>query len=272
MPTSQIFNEVANYTDAALPKAFRDPVLVSGSEFLFDFGDAYCLNGKVAGALANGAVFKNLVDGAPDAVLVLSAGDIPSIGAGSVGYDLEANGGVGGGISYLGLGDNYDHAVDAHAFYRSITFRIPAAGYSTGAYTSLFGQTNTNNNLAQFIFDTGAAGLNARGCIGWTSGGAGSQDSGNAIVLTPGTVVTVGLAWSTTGGLGTLTAFKDGAQVAQATDAKIATLNNPTAPIQLFHKAKHKTWRLFGEDLTVSGRTAAAAALADYQARVARGY
>ncbi|ABM38603.1 hypothetical protein [Polaromonas naphthalenivorans] len=101
MASSTIVNVNGNFSDAAMPLLPRDGLINPGSKFLFDFADSYCNNGNIAGALPNGAVFKNLVDGAPNAI---NGGTTTTLAAaGGLVFAGTSN-----GATFLNLGLTYD--------------------------------------------------------------------------------------------------------------------------------------------------------------------
>lgn len=80
MTYSFIQRSGSDFTDAAIKKMTLDPLVIDGSLFRYDFINAYS-NPNPDGAIANGAVFKNLVQGAADATYTSgSAGFIVAAG------------------------------------------------------------------------------------------------------------------------------------------------------------------------------------------------
>lgn len=262
MVTTVIGKNTIEITDTSIATLPRSPVILPGTEFLFDFTDPYC-NPNADGALAHGSAFVNMVDGKPAAVI--NGAGFSSV-AGRAGLACLA--GTPASNSVVELGDNYDHAVDLHPFVRNITFKVPATGYSTDAYVALFQHTDTNNNLAQWIFDMGPAGLRPRAGVGNATGPVGSRQSFMGADIAPGAIVHLGLHWAP----GQVTLYQNGVAAATVASANINTLINPTQPIKLLGKMKFTAYKLMGEDLTVSGRTASAAIATDYADTVAKGY
>jgi hypothetical protein len=98
MTYSFIQRSGSNFTDLALRKLKLDPLVVEGSLFRFDFINAYS-NPNADGVLANGAPFRNLVEGAGDATYTLGTGGFSVVagkkGLACAGVDLTSSSFVG---------------------------------------------------------------------------------------------------------------------------------------------------------------------------------
>lgn len=147
MTSSTILTANSNFSDAALPVLYKDGLINAGSKFLFDFGDTYCLNGSVAGAIANATVFRNLVDGAPTAG---NAGSTTTLSAG--GGLVFA--GTANGATYLNLGNTYSlHALN-HPFLVIGWAKVAAnAGNDRGVL-----QLGSANATYQYSLETSSGG------------------------------------------------------------------------------------------------------------------
>lgn len=81
------------FTDATLPKLTRSPAITPGTQFRLDFTDAYTLNGLAAGAaLTAGHTFKNMVDGAANAVTDAGVSSAITVAAGGLGLSVSSPG------------------------------------------------------------------------------------------------------------------------------------------------------------------------------------
>lgn len=120
------------FTDTALPKLGRVPSVNKGSRLRLDFTNAYTLNGLTsASSLANGSVFKNLVDGSTDASTVGFAGNV-AIGSGNRGLVVAT--GNSGTTSYLDFGyGNLDmYEVGNHSYIWHMWANEAATGQLSG--------------------------------------------------------------------------------------------------------------------------------------------
>lgn len=262
MVTTVIEKNTIEITDTSIAILPRSPVIVPGTEFLFRFTDA-ASNPNADGALTNAMAFANMVDGKPGATFTAGGAGVWTNVAGKAGVNISAS-----DSGYVSLGDNYDHAVDLHPFVRAITFKIPTTGYITTNYQQFFDDTDGNLNTSQWGFDSGIGGIRPRGSVGYTSGGTGAATSAPNTDITPGAVLHLAMSWSP----GNVTAYVNGVAQTPAVTSNVNTLANPTGPIKLKGVIKMTVYELFGEDLTVSGRTAAAAVAASYADAVAQGY
>jgi hypothetical protein len=269
MSVSVIDRLSTNFTDTSLPKLYRDTILNSGSRYLFDFLDSYS-NPNADGALSAGAVFKNMVDGAPDGEFV-GAAAIANL-AGKAGLSMPGVGSGGSVTSYIDLGVGYDMAALDHDFLDIVWFKTPASGLVTGFPQILvlgaFGGESTlqlslsggtDGNTPRFSVANSAGVATTRSAAAGTGGGARAQ-----------------MAVSRVGN--TVTLYVNGAQIS-TTSAFTGTLYSAAGQsAKLGAGYKGTIYRVLKEDLTLSGaeagRTPAAQALAqvaaDFAANSAR--
>ena len=250
----------ANFTDATLPKLYRDKIMNAGSKFLFDFLSPYC-NANADGNIANGAAFTNLVDGAPGATVTTAGSAIQSL-AGKAGLFLD---GV-SGVNQINLGNSYSLHATNPSFLVILWIKIPAVGFEATDYNHIL-KLGDSTNDCQFFFDAGLGGVRPRVTVGH---GAGSNALTHSVAsgFGQGAPLQLALEWSP----GTLKGYANGVQFASITgQAGLNTLRDTSASsILMSGDFKGTVYRAYQENLTVSGKTGAEQVLADYNANVGR--
>lgn len=249
------------FTDTTLPKLYRDPILNAGSKFLFDFLSAYS-NPNADGAVADGAVFKNLVDGGADAVLAAGGGgNTVTQLAGRAGLSFTAAGGNG---RYIDIGAGYDFFASQHSFLVCFWDKQPSSGYNSAvSYNTILTRTDNNANTSEFWLDMGTDGKTPRGAVG---SGSNSPVASGASGQGQGAVRQVALAWSA----GTGSFFINGSVVAMNSNFPTTLLDKSTSHIKLFGGHVATMYRVWAEDLTVSGKSAASQVALDWAKNAAR--
>lgn len=267
--TTVVERLASNFTDATLPKLYKDPLLNSGSLFLFDFLNPYT-NPLADGAIASGAAFKNLVEGGADATI--TGAGMANL-AGKKGLDLTA----GGGLLGLGIG-RYNQAPAAPPLAAQRDFlvifwhKLPNAGFNATAYRPFFQLTTGNANVAQWIFDGGPDGKTPRATIGYTTNGPGGETRLIASGTGQGAPQQLAIRWKA----GQIFFYVNGAlSSASGVTANINTLfDAATAQVNVPPDYKGTVYRIYEEDLTISGQLTEAQALArvkaDYDLNIAR--
>lgn len=181
MTYSFIQRSGSDFTDTGLKKMTLDPMVIDGVLARLDFLNAYS-NPNADGALVGGAVFKNLVQGGPDATYVSSLGGM-SVAAGKKGVSSPASDLT--GSSYIGFPngeldmhtESGDHSFIAHLWYKQI------AGYPANGIQMLGDYGNETSAYwgmqpsAMFLF-TGIGALGATPNVLLRSGGA-ATNTGN---------------------------------------------------------------------------------------------
>lgn len=254
------------FTDATLPKLCRDSIINTGSLFCFDFLDTYC-NPLASGNVANGAIFKNLVIGAPDGIANSTGGSIMTTSPNG----LVFNGVFGASVD---LGATYDRSGDNHSFLALAWFKTDPA--VNAAYPGVLGLCTNTSSGNQYSIDSGPAPGNITPIA--TANGVGMSGSANPTLKTQ-----VAVMWTP----GAVSYFVNGALVISQAGPATATAP-PTGThesigvsangMAAFSPFKGNIYRAYKEDLSISaaatGKTITAQALAqviaDYAANVGR--
>lgn len=248
----------ANFTDPAQPKLYRDKILNAGSKFLFDFVTPYC-NPNADGAIANGATFKNLLDGGPDAVYVAGSGGITNR-AGKAGLVLGGGAPNANNAARIDLGAGLNLPTAGHPFVVVAWFKMLSGTLVNNAPVLEFRSAD-----GQWMFYTGVDGKTPAGIV--RNGAVSVQADAAASGTVLDQVVQIALSWAP----GTVTTYRNGAQVAQTAGAAANTL--PDMPgLQPAIKSVVGThfYRAYQEDLSVSGLSPLAVVQADYAANNGR--
>lgn len=242
-------------------KTFSDPVLNENSKFLFDF-TRIDSNPHSDGNLSNGAVFTNLVEGAPDAVYTLSS-TAAQVVAGRKGVYFP--GGASG--NFISLGTSYDLYADQPEYIDSLFFKLPASSYTTTNYQQIVMRSDGTANGSQEWIDTGVGGVRPRVAMGWVDG-SNSQAVGHSTDITPGGVVQIALRYKP-GSPGSFDCYWNGALLASSTSGQITSIRSVTASLRLVGLPKWTVYRFYREYIVSGGRSPAAAIAAEYNSNYA---
>lgn len=273
MANATIMKSAGTTTDSAPVKAKRDRMLNDGSVFLYDLARAYCIDLTLTPV--NDAVVKNLVTAGPDALLkVPVAGDL--IAVANKGIQLKAT--TNKGRIQIDPGTNYfqTNLTNDYLLYCWATFPASDPGshigmlFSKGADSAIYGvvgpwlayRYNGSASLPDFQgkFDAQTTSTGGNG-YGVNSGNT-NPDPASPAGKHQFAIAKVG---------SNVMLFLDGVQIG-ATGAQGATpLAANSNPMDFGNKAATENaprgmimHRIGCENLTVSGRTAAAAVAADY--------
>lgn len=241
------------FTNPNLPVLARDPLIVAGTQFLFDFKNTYCWPTQAAPTIA--ASMNNLVEGA--AVGTWSTANANGFSGG--GIILSASGG------FLNLGTGYTALyAGLNKFVTGCTFGMPAS-FGSSFYPGFFGRgVNTSNFIARADLGTDGKFLRVnRFAIG---------DYNQTLVAS--TVYDMVMSWEPSGtNAGVAKVFMNGALVNTATITNTALPTSAVAATPwIFGNGgmggnpdfKGKLFRCFAEDITASGRTPEAVAAANW--------
>lgn len=250
------------YTDDTLPIIPRDPLINVGSEFLFDFLNAYC-NPNADGNLVTGATFNNMVDGGTAASLTGTTDSFESLTGKAGLYSIGTAGG------YLDLGQKYDFSVSLHPWLYILWIKTPSTGYTSTAYTALLAQDNGSTNNAQAYFDMGPDGKTPRTEVGYGSGGPNSGGYALASGTDLGSVTQLAVSWQPTSP--EVTMYVNGAQVGGFAASGVSTLVAQTGNNMRMGSAyKGTIYRAYLEDLEVSGALPGTQVANDYTTNASR--
>ncbi|RKR82664.1 hypothetical protein BDD43_2849 [Mucilaginibacter gracilis] len=240
------------FTDATLPKLYRDAIVNSGSKFLFDFSNSWCWPKQANPVITD--TFVNLIDGLSGATISGTNGGL-TYGGGGI-YMPGYTGGA--GSSSIELGANYSIGADASPNALIIDWIKLPTGYDTGSTVFFRKATNSGNtyNNAQWSFEAAGNILSIR---------FGSNVTYFSYTLPVN--VPVQMAVNITNTL--LTLFINGVAVATAVPSVglVAADNLGLCRLPYF---KGYTYRIYGENLLVSGKNAAAQVLLDYNNNVSK--
>jgi hypothetical protein len=260
MSVSILEKLAATFTDASMPKLYRDPSINPGTKYCFDFTNPFC-NPNADGAIPTGSTFNNLVDGAASATAtVAAAGTRFTNAAGKAGL---VSGNTGGGNINLGPAGVYDRAVLNHEFLFIIWMKLAGSGFATNYPNIMFQGGGGNRNNEQFWMDMGPDGLSPYLTIGNSS----SSNMAAGATATAGAVFQFAVNWVP--GV-SLTSFKNGAQVASNTSSVYSTLLSAAAQsLQISGSTSSTLYRVQEEDMVVNKQiyptmTAAQIVAADY--------
>ncbi len=246
MTASLVFTANDNFTDTTLPKLYRDYLINAGSKYLFDFGDVYCNPNVVNGvsAVANATQFVNLVDGAPVAT---NAGSTTTQAAdGGMVFAGTSN-----GATYINLGNTYDLSA-ANPEFLVIAWSKAATNCGNDRTAVMLG---SGNAAFQYSIESSNAGANFNG--GLVNDGTATQwayhrhPNGTTKRYKNGVLMS-----TTTGNPTTLADYS--ASITRIGYDPGATAFNGTV------------YRVYLENLTVSGESALAQVQRDYAANAGR--
>ena len=247
-------------TDLTLPKLYRDPIMNNGSKFLFDFCNPYC-NPNPDAALTASMTFNNLLDAGPAATIVGGVGLANAAGKAGVTFS------GGQGSTNINLGTAYDLHATNDEFILIYWDKESASGYNSGGYIpGPYLSLTSDANHAQWYFDYGADGKTIRASVG-TSSGSGGVSVPAASGLGQGAPRQIALHWKSTG---LLELYVNGALQGSSLSAPTTLPNAATDSIVFPNYYVGTLYRLYQEDLTVSGLSAASQILADYNSNAGR--
>jgi hypothetical protein len=263
-------------TNLAQPTARKDKMINDGTIFGFDLAKPYCID--LAITPVDGALVKNLVSGGPDAILkVPTPGDLVAV-AGR-GLQLKATANL--GRVQIGTGTQYFQTNLTHDFALWTWDTFPASDpggghigmiFSKGATASLF---SVMGPWLAFRY-TGSGGL--PDLAGKFDSSTGNGNTLNAANTEPDPASPAGLHQFGMAKVGSnILFFRDGVQVGVALARNTPDLTANSNTLDWGNKSANEVaprgmmlHRFFGEDLTVSGKTAAAQIAADYAANTGK--
>ncbi|WP_175992600.1 hypothetical protein [Burkholderia vietnamiensis] len=231
-------------TDPNIPTLAKDAIINAGSMLLFDFLHPDC-NANGVGSLAAGATFTNLVTGQPAGTVAGSGGDATLTNTGT---GLSFAGTT--GARYVNLGKTYAMAASNHPYVVIAWAKAVAPGNNAGV-VSLGSAIATR----QYSLEASSSG-SAMSINGQNGGASGAMPAGPAQFA---------LAWSPTG---MIQAFINNTLIGQVGDATSLTdysaynTNVGVDPATVMWKGM--IYRVYQEDLALSGMTAAAVVANDY--------
>ena len=241
MSKSIIIGVDGQYLDSSLPVLQRDAVVRAGSQFVFDMLDDYS-NPHGTGALPSGSLLTNLVSGAADAV---------SSGAS---LQVDANGAIvfsGTSLHRIDLGTTHNTTADG-------IVRIAWAKMATNAGNDR-GVINlgTGNAVFQYSIESRTGGAE------WVFG---VENTTRAVAVNDGSVCQLALSWMPDG---TIQAFKNGALLGTIVTAITSLTAYPSQSVRVGVDPQSvgfagTIYRLVGENLSVSGRSALAVVQQDW--------
>ena len=250
------------FTDTKMKRMYGEPILNEGSMYLFDFVNPVS-NPNPDGALAGGATFRNLVDGGADAVYT------PPTGGNSATISIASAAGKAGIVS--------SGQTAAIATPPLITLGAPQAAIGTDEITAILWMKTSGNPfqgipvLLDGVTANPGAGLIQYAYTLYAASGtngptiqAGTRLGGSTLVgpTAPGAPDKVRqLAMSMVGG--TVKIYSNAALVATLSGAANPIAATSVAP-RLDLSVPSTIYRVYGERLTLSGRSALAAIQADY--------
>lgn len=257
MANSLTLTSAGKITDLTQPKAVRDRIINSGSVCLIDLTSGYCID--LTSPLAEGQVVKNLVNGAPSATLKNIAGLSAVAGKGLQIGAAAALGRVqvGAGTDYFQTNLNHDYLISAFATY-------PAADPGGAHIGMLVSKGGTVVNYAQ-----PGPFLAARYAdqIAKTAAGTGNGTSTIANAV-PSPAGKHQFAFTRVGGV--IAHYRDGVSYATNTQNEAGDIVANTNPL-LFGCSSVQAaapglilHRLYIENLTLSGKSGAGQAAAEY--------
>lgn len=243
-------------------KIRRDAVIDDGTLFLFDFANPHC--SPLTGTLAVGATIANLVDGAPVAT---------GAGAGTATFGTKGLTFNGSDAMRVDMGTTYSLASTDHDFLIIIWLSFPAARLATDV--GVFGLAFSNADCECLVRQNGADSLlmYADGHQAYWAGSVGNITLPTGVAVAPKQYA---MAWVKTVGGANIETYIDGVFqkstfYADSDLSAVVGSNNGSrmgggASQQYGGATKWKgtIHRVLKEDLTVSGATAAAQVLLDY--------
>lgn len=254
--TSLITHLEGEFSDTNMDKLVRDKAISKGTRLLFDFKNSYS-NPNPDGPLKFGAVFTNLVDGAPGAV-------IGGADAAALINERRSTGGIrspasGANGQLINLGKSYSLHATNPSFIALAWVKCPSNAVAN-AYQGIFKLQGSSVQNTLFSIDTGFNGRAPRVV-------ANNQNNVPVYEEVPGfttdAVHQIGVAWR----LGFIDVILNGVVVKTITNINQKLLDLSGYDL-IAQTARQSTTlhRILLEDLTVAGRTAAQAASADFAA------
>ncbi|MFP3564679.1 hypothetical protein [Paraburkholderia sp. SIMBA_030] len=263
MPTiNPVLLNLSQALPTDLPFWYPDGIMNAGSKLLFDFSNPAC-NANATGVMSAGALFTNLVTGAPTAAVAA---------AGNTAFNLT-NVGANGGISFpgqntsagsLGLGSTYDMHVSNDDWLAIMWLKLAAAPANANAFAPIWGlQIDSQNCL--FNIDTGSDNKSPRIVA--------NQQANSPVPTALGANFTLGspqqlaLSWQKQGSGAVVKVFVNNAF--KFSFGTTATLQDASTHSMGIGGAKMQgsVYMAYMEDLTASGADPAAQVAADYAIR-----
>lgn len=245
------------FTDESLPLLTRDALINPGSMYLYDFLDPWC-NPHADGPLDGTAVFRDLIDNG--ATASITSGGFSSL-AGPSGI---ASSGVPGAL-HLGASGAYDLAPLNAEFVIIFWIKTPASGFAETPYQRLFTMgSETAGNAAQWYVDTGGDGRTYRFQYGLGSMVANQQIAGqNAGVARQ-------YAFHVRPASGLLAVYVDGTVQTQVAPGAFTLQSANGLQPHINGGWIGTIYRIYQENLSLSGRSAREQIVADYTMNAAR--
>lgn len=258
--TSYITHLTDAFADTGMGKLVRDKAISAGTRLLFDFKDNYC-NPNADGAMVLGAPFLNMVDGAPGAVIGGSSANVFTNNSNTTGGITAPGAAAIGHI--ISLGNTYSLHATSPSFIATAWIKCPAAAIAT-SFQSIFQLIGASNQNTLFSMDTGGDGKSPRVVANNHSNAPTFQ----AVTgFTTGVVHQIGVAWRP----GFYDVIFDGAIVTTFANVNADILDLSAFSMTALTTRQSTTlYRILLEDITLSGRTVAQAAAADFAAATGR--
>lgn len=242
----------------------NDSWVDNGTLFLFDFGKTACW--PTQANPGDGAVFNNLVDGAPSLTSKVTSSGITFLG-GALKFGGVAN-------NWLDLGDNYNIA-SLGATTPNVLYTIwmkRETGFSAAHYQRVIGRaTSVNSPDIQFNFSLGVSGIN----LTFQFQNAAGAISGYALPTGNNGPLDTFIQWGVAFEGGVVKVFKNGTLVASGTPTIAGPMNSLTGQHMYvgglgsgssFTPLKAVIARIGMTNLTTTGKTAQERITADYNA------
>lgn len=246
------------FTGAAKPKLYREPLINAGTLYCYDFLDPYT-NPGADGVFLAGTALNSLGPAAGTGTVTGSAG-IANL-AGKAGLSMP---GAGGGTVSIGSNGQYDLSSTNAEFLVILWLKLPA-DYLTTNYLPVAHNSTGATNPAQWWLDLDWGGKTPRFSVG-TGAGAYSLSAGAS--LTVGAPAQVAMRWKSTG---LMEVHINAALSSAVATAGPKTLQSAATTVpKLRSDIKGTIYRLYQENLSISGKSAAAQIAADYAANVGR--
>lgn len=253
---SLAFNVKGNtVNNTNLPLDYLDEMINEGTLCLFDISrtDSYANQANPA----NGTIIKNLVEGGPNATVV---GNSTTFANGALVLPgLSSN--------YINMGDNYNMVTLGNPDFGVSIWTRQDSDYSTAQYQGLIGRmTGTAVGNMQWGLDLGSTGLRTRANVGSNTAVHGAIENADHATGVP-----IHYYMASEGGITKL--HRNGVLVFVSGSALTKPYANVAGNVLIgtspsFQQYKGRVYRWSIENLTLSGKTAAAQALAEYNANV----
>lgn len=267
MALSILFKSPGVTTDTSLPVAKTDLLINAGSLFLLDFLRLGSWN-PATDTVANDAVVRNLVPGAPSALLKIPvAGDLTFVSG--LGFQLSATNAL--GRVQIGTGTQYFQSNLTRDFLLTAWVTYPAVD-PTANTGFIFTKGTASNYFCDGPY-LAARYLNGGDMSGRMDSVTNANGASKNTLGSPAGKHQFGIAKVG----GNVVFFRDGVQVHSAVLGATALTAN-AVPLNFGNGGSASQFacpgailhRTYGEDLTISGLTAAAVVAADYAANSGR--